>query len=39
MSARMVADAHAAGVAVIERQGDEPVALTAARVAEMLGLA
>jgi hypothetical protein len=39
MSARMVADAHAAGVAVIERQGDEPVTLTAARVAEVLDLA
>lgn len=39
MSARMVADAHAAGVAVIQRQGDETAGLTAARVAEMLGLA
>ena len=39
MSARMVVDAHAAGVTVIERQGDEAVGLTAARVAEMLGLA
>jgi hypothetical protein len=38
MSARMVADAHAAGVAVIERQGGDPVGLTLAGVAEVLGL-
>lgn len=39
MSTRMTADAHAAGVPVIERPRGEPVGLTAARVAEVLGLA
>jgi len=39
MSARMAADARAAGVRVIERPRDEPVDVTAARVAEVLGLA
>jgi hypothetical protein len=39
MSARMVADARAAGVRVIERLRGEPVDSTAARVAEVLGVA
>ena len=38
MTTRMVSDAHAAGVPVIERPDGEPVGLTAARVAEVLGL-
>ncbi len=39
MSERMVADARAASARVIERVRDEPVDVTAARVAEALGLA
>jgi hypothetical protein len=38
MSDRMTADARAAGVHVIERPRGEPVGVTAARVAEALGL-
>ncbi len=39
MTARMVADAGVAGVPVIERLRGEPVGMTAARAAQVLGLA